>query len=119
MNFEELRADDGLNIDAYNNQQIEISGKSYPLPILLGHGIHTELPSTPDGLNNNDVQAAYEAGVEIMLIGTGSKQQFIPIELRVQAANLGIGIECMTTAAACRTYTLLHGEGRKVWAWLW
>ncbi|RKW33319.1 MAG: rod shape-determining protein RodA, partial [Kingella sp. (in: b-proteobacteria)] len=31
----------------------------------------------------------------------------------------GAALECMTTAAACRTYALLASEGRKVWAWLW
>ena len=60
-----------------------------------------------------------DEGVEMILLGTGKRQHFAAAELRVRAAELGIGLECMTTAAACRTYILLQSEGRQVWAWLW
>ena len=55
----------------------------------------------------------------MILLGTGKRQHFAAADLRVRAAELGIGLECMTTAAACRTYILLQSEGRQVWAWLW
>jgi len=51
---------------------------------------------------------------EIILLGTGAKLQFPAREIRVALANLGIGVEIMDTFAACRTYNILAGEGRKV-----
>ena len=51
---------------------------------------------------------------EIVLLGTGSRQQFpAPALLRVFVAG-GVGVEVMTTAAACRTYNIVMLEGRRV-----
>ena len=49
----------------------------------------------------------------------GEKQQFLSPKLAAALSAHGAALECMTTAAACRTYALLASEGRKVWAWLW
>ncbi|MCK8516410.1 Mth938-like domain-containing protein [Methylonatrum kenyense] len=51
---------------------------------------------------------------EILLLGTGRRQQFPPSRLLGQAMHAGIGIEVMTTEAACRTYNVLLAEGRQV-----
>lgn len=51
---------------------------------------------------------------EIILLGTGAKLQFPSREIRIALAKLGIGVEIMDTFAACRTYNILAGEGRKV-----
>lgn len=64
-----------------------------------------------------DVTAA--AGVaelrpEVVLLGTGSRQVFPPREAQVALLRQGVGIEVMDNAAACRTYNLLAGEGRRV-----
>ena len=53
---------------------------------------------------------------ELVLFGSGPRQQFIhPKNYRCLIAN-GIGIEIMDTLAACRTYNVLAGEGRHVMA---
>ena len=65
------------------------------------------------------IQAALNAGAEIILIGTGAKQQFLSPKLAAALSAHGAALECMTSAAACRTYALLASERRKVWAWLW
>lgn len=51
---------------------------------------------------------------EILLIGTGKRQHFPPSGFMGQAMQAGVGIECMTTEAACRTYNVLLAEGRRV-----
>lgn len=54
---------------------------------------------------------------EILIIGTGNRQRFLPAELsRALAAGGagGAGVEVMDTRAACRTYNILVAEGRKV-----
>jgi uncharacterized protein len=54
----------------------------------------------------------------IVLLGSGAVQKFPPTSLIAPMLTRGIGIEIMTTAAACRTYNILVAEGRAVAAGL-
>ena len=51
---------------------------------------------------------------EVVLLGTGARQVFPPREAQAALLRRHIGIEVMDNAAACRTYNLLAGEGRRV-----
>ena len=51
---------------------------------------------------------------EVVLFGTGEKHQFLNPKIYRNLTTLGIPVECMTTAAACRTYNYLMSEGRNV-----
>jgi uncharacterized protein len=51
---------------------------------------------------------------EVLLLGTGTQQRFPHPRLYRALTNAGIGVECMTTPAACRTYNILVEEDRKV-----
>lgn len=51
---------------------------------------------------------------EVVLLGTGARQVFPPREALVSLLRRRIGVEVMDNAAACRTYNLLAGEGRRV-----
>lgn len=51
---------------------------------------------------------------EVLLVGTGARQQFLPPALVRALARRGIGVEVMETLAAARTYNVLVGEGRRV-----
>ncbi|MDH4395135.1 MAG: Mth938-like domain-containing protein [Limnobacter sp.] len=53
-------------------------------------------------------------GTEVLLVGTGDKQVFPPIEIRRFFAQKNCPVEYMDTQAACRTYNILVGEGRQV-----
>ena len=53
---------------------------------------------------------------EVVLIGTGQQQHLLPPALMRQLIARRIGWEVMDTAAACRTYNILAGEGRQVLA---
>lgn len=50
----------------------------------------------------------------IVLLGTGEAQCFPPAELLAPMLARGVGVEAMSTAAACRTYNILVAEGRLV-----
>jgi uncharacterized protein len=52
--------------------------------------------------------------IEVLLIGCGTEHQSAPKELVAEFRTKGIGIEMMTTGAACRTYNVLLGEGRNI-----
>ena len=51
---------------------------------------------------------------EVVLLGTGEQHLFLHQKITQNLSENGIPIECMTTAAACRTYNILMSEGRKV-----
>jgi uncharacterized protein len=51
---------------------------------------------------------------EILLLGTGTQQHFPHPRLYRQLIAARIGMECMDTPAACRTYNILMAEDRKV-----
>jgi uncharacterized protein len=51
---------------------------------------------------------------EVVLLGTGEKHQFLHPKIVQKLTEKNIPLECMTTAAACRTYNFLMSEGRTV-----
>ncbi len=51
---------------------------------------------------------------ELVIFGSGERQQFVSPALYRCLIERRIGIETMNSAAACRTYNVLAGEGRKV-----
>jgi uncharacterized protein len=68
----------------------------------------------PETLALVDLAAALELGPEIVLIGTGEEASLPNVELMSALAERGIGLEFMTTPAACRTYNVLVHERRRV-----
>ncbi|MEG0923311.1 MAG: Mth938-like domain-containing protein [Comamonas sp.] len=53
-------------------------------------------------------------GVETIIFGSGNRLHFPPPVWLAPLIAQRIGFETMDTAAACRTYNVLAGEGRKV-----
>ena len=51
---------------------------------------------------------------EVVLLGTGTRQRFPNPRLTRALTDAYIGLEVMDTQAACRTYNILVGEGRRV-----
>lgn len=61
-----------------------------------------------------DLEALLATSAEIYLVGTGPDQYF-PQALELQSfIRVGKTIDFMHSRAACHTYNLLAGEGRKV-----
>ena len=53
---------------------------------------------------------------ELVVFGSGARLRFAPPALLRTLMQHRIGIETMDTLAACRTYNILAGEGRRVMA---
>ncbi|WP_332738486.1 Mth938-like domain-containing protein [Hydrogenophaga sp.] len=51
---------------------------------------------------------------ELIVFGSGSRLRFAPPALLRDLMAQRIGVETMDTGAACRTYNILAGEGRRV-----
>ena len=56
---------------------------------------------------------------ELVLLGTGARNEFLPRELMFAFARIGVGLEVMDTAAAARTFNVLAMEWRRVAAVLY
>lgn len=70
-----------------------------------------------EGINDIDEAAlgpVFELEPEIVLLGTGDRQIFLPAELMMVFYSRGIGAEVMATPAACRTFNVLVSEERRV-----
>jgi uncharacterized protein len=53
---------------------------------------------------------------ELVVFGSGSRLRFARPALLQSLMARRVGVETMDTAAACRTYNILAGEGRRVTA---
>ncbi|QNP49688.1 Mth938-like domain-containing protein [Diaphorobacter aerolatus] len=51
---------------------------------------------------------------EVVIFGSGKKNRFPPAAWLAPLMEKRIGLESMSTQAACRTYNILAGEGRNV-----
>ena len=51
---------------------------------------------------------------ELVIYGSGTRLRFPPAAFLRSVMQKRIGLETMDTLAACRTYNILAGEGRKV-----
>jgi uncharacterized protein len=65
-------------------------------------------------LSCEHLQRALDFEPEVILLGTGSRQEFPDADTLAPVYRAGVGIEVMDTRAACRTYNVLVQEGRKV-----
>ena len=52
--------------------------------------------------------------IDVLLVGLGPEVSVIPRAFRLALEEAGIGVEPMNTPAACRTYNVLLGEGRRI-----
>lgn len=79
----------------------------------LAAGVTARPASDLDFLEDNP-GTSYDNAPDILLIGTGEKQVFIPPQILAPLLSARIGIECMDSQAAARTYNVLMSEGRNV-----
>jgi uncharacterized protein len=68
----------------------------------------------PSNLELDDLARAIELDPEIILVGTGGVTVLPDVDLMAALAGRAIGLEIMTTPAACRTYNVLVHENRRV-----
>ena len=67
-----------------------------------------------DGLEATHFDYFLALRPDVLLLGTGETQRFPHPRLYRTLTEAGIGVECMDTPAACRTYNILVAESRRV-----
>ncbi|MFO1321800.1 MAG: Mth938-like domain-containing protein [Burkholderiales bacterium] len=114
-----------LHLDRFDGRNA-FSGYGQGYVTLNGRQHHRSLVVFPDRivdpwevaraeeLDEADLSVLAGQPLEIALIGTGDRHHMIhPGRYRALSAAR-IGVEVMSTPAACRTYNILLAEGRKV-----
>jgi uncharacterized protein len=71
-------------------------------------------PHTIGALRAEHLEPVLALAPELILLGTGERQQFPDASVARAAQKAGVGFEVMDTRAACRTYNVLVQEGRRV-----
>ncbi len=105
------------NIQSYDNDKVTIRGVVYNSSLIV----------MPEYLSNWDIKSFNDLNVahfkrlralqpELVILGTGLKQQFPQPHLYSALIEAHIGMEVMDRLAACRTYNILVAEGRNVLA---
>jgi uncharacterized protein len=116
MIFNEDQSDAAYQIKSYDSHKIKINDQIYQNSIIITPNtlIPNWRPRSLAELGAQDLQAIIDLQPEIVLLGTGNKFKMPPAKLLQPLYEAGLGVECMDTGAACRTYTALMAEGRNV-----
>ncbi|MGE5160400.1 MAG: Mth938-like domain-containing protein [Betaproteobacteria bacterium] len=102
-------------VTAYGPGFIEINKVRHAAPVLLAPDrVEPWEIGSFEALREADFERLRALGPEVALLGTGARQRFPHPRLSRALTEARIGLEVMTTAAACRTYNILMAEGRKV-----
>ena len=102
-------------VTAYGPGFIEINKIRHTSAVLLTpERVELWTVESFEALAETDFEHLRDCQPEVALLGTGSRQRFPHPRLYRAMSNARIGLEVMTTPAACRTYNILMAEGRKV-----
>lgn len=103
-------------ITGYGDGYVEINKTPFKHAVLISSdGTISEWPiKTFQALEPSHFEQMVALKPELILIGTGIKQRFPKPELLKSLISAKIGFEIMNSQAACRTYNILVGEGRRV-----
>ena len=71
-------------------------------------------PRQAGEISAGDLAPVLELDPEILLVGTGRRQHFLPGSVTATLLDARVGVECMDTGAACRSFMVLSSEGRRV-----
>jgi len=105
-------------IGGYDASSVTINGKKHHGSVIFSN---QRLPQAwEEGAGSDFLSAAnslaslFKPEEGVILFGTGARQIFPEAPIRRAWAQAKLVVEVMDTAAACRTFNLLVGEGRDV-----
>jgi uncharacterized protein len=107
---------DHLFIQSISEEGIRIANRVCSGPLIVSASqLLTDWPVRgPTDLTSQHLEQILELQPELVLIGTGDRQVFLPPEMLMVFYRQSVGIETMNTQAACRTFNVLVSEGRNV-----
>ena len=107
----------GANIiRSYGAGKITVNQQTYTASLIIMPDKIVDFwgPKSAAELDLKDFQRIADLQPEVVVLGTGSRLRFPAPAATQPLVQARIGLEVMDTAAACRTYNILMGEGRRV-----
>jgi len=102
-------------VESYGRNGFHVSGVAYRGAILVTAEATTAWDiASFAAITLESLSALFDRGIEILLLGCGTRMAPVPAELRVALKARGIVVDAMDTGAACRTYNVLLAEERRV-----
>ncbi len=116
MKFHEHLPDSTYAIRGYSDDGITVNDRILTSSFIItpDHLIESWKPHRYSDLSSNDLAQLIQFKPEIILLGTGKRLHIPQSELLSSILLKGIGFEAMDTFAACRCYSILASEERKV-----
>lgn len=105
-----------FQIRAYQPGSITVNDQTYQQSLIISAEqlIPHWKPQSLAELSVADWAAVLALKPTLIILGTGKRFQLPPPSLLTPIYEQRIGVESMDTGAACRTYTALAAEGRRV-----
>lgn len=103
-------------VTGYDASGVEINATRYDYSVLV-------MPEAPprawpvtrfEDLTEEHFAIIEQDQPDVVILGTGERQGFVHPKLIKALSARRVGVESMDSHAACRTYNILMGEGRKV-----
>ncbi|GHC46680.1 Mth938-like domain-containing protein [Neogemmobacter tilapiae] len=110
MRLTEISYDKALPVDSYGPGFFRLNGQVFRGAMLI----------TPwdaglwGGYTDTAAPLTLTGRIDVLLLGTGPEITHPPAAFVQTMEAAGIGVEPMNSPAACRTYNVLLGEGRRI-----
>jgi uncharacterized protein len=103
-------------VRAYGPGTLRIGDRSFSRSLIVTAATIIEdwRPTRIEDLQAADLEPLLQLQPEVLLLGSGARQQFPERATLAALYGARIGFEIMDTGAACRTYNVLAAEGRNV-----
>lgn len=110
MRLTEITYGQALAIEGYGPGFFRVGGH-----VLRGACLITPWDAGPwGGVGDGAPIADLFGRIDVLFVGTGAEIARVPHAFRGPIEAAGIGVEVMNSPAACRTYNVLLGEGRRI-----
>ena len=110
MQMHEITFSQATPIDGYGPGFFRVGGTVIEGPVC----VTTAGARSWGGMDDTATLTALEGDIDVIFLGTGAEIMHIPAGLRTALEDAGLGVETMSSPAACRTFNVLLSEGRRV-----
>ena len=103
-------------VTGYDDRGVEINAERFEFSLIVMPEAAPRPWNAPtfESLTAEHFEKIEQDQPDVVILGTGERQRFVHPRLIAALSQRHIGVECMDSKAACRTYNVLMGEGRKV-----
>ncbi len=110
MRLTEISFGTAKPIEAYGPGFFRVGGH-----LLQGACLITPWDAGPwGGLSDTAGPLSLVGKIDVLFVGMGAEIAHVPLPFRTALEEAGIGVEVMSSPAACRTYNVLLSEGRRI-----